>query len=73
MHAQHQLGTRHMVAVGIETRRNSSSGRLSRTTMSASPRIIACNSSAPMLGVPHSCSTYSPNALLGTCTPENSS
>jgi len=26
-----------------------------------------------MLGVPLSCSIYSPNALLGTLTPENSS
>ena len=41
-----------LVALGMETRRNSSSGRLSSTTISALPRIIACNSSALMLGVP---------------------
>ena len=62
-----------LVAVGIETRWYSSNGRLSTTTMSALPRISASSSSAEIEGVPASCSTCSPNALLGTLTPENSS
>jgi hypothetical protein len=59
--------------VGIETRAYSSNGRLSSTTMSVPDRISASSSCAEMLGVPRSCSTNSPNALLGTLTPENSS
>ncbi len=55
-----------LVAVGIDTRENSSSGRLSRITMSARSRISAASSSAEMLGVSQSCSMNSPNALLGT-------
>ena len=61
-----------LVEVGIETREYSSNGRLSSTTMSAPACIMALSSSALTLGVPLSCSTNSPNALLGTCTPENS-
>ena len=53
--------------------RNSSKGRLSTTTMSVPARISLLSSSAPMLGVPQACSMSSPNALLGTLTPENSS
>ena len=71
--AQHQFGARHIDAVGIETREYSSNGRLSSTTMSV-PLRISC--SAP----PPRCSACrcrarrsSPNALLGTLTPENSS
>ena len=60
-----------LTPVGIEMREYSSNGRLSSTLMSAPPRIKASSSCAPMLGVPLSCSTNSPNALLGTCTPEN--
>ena len=62
-----------LVEVGIETRWYSSNGRLSTTTMSALLLISASSSLAEMLGVPLSCSTCSPNALLGTLTPENSS
>ena len=62
-----------LTPVGIETRWNSSRGRLSSTTMSVPDCISALSSSAEMLGVPFSCSTSSPNALLGTFTPENSS
>ena len=40
--------------------------------MSVPLRISASSSSALTLGVPLSCSTNSPNALLGTFTPENS-
>ena len=40
-----------LVAVGIETRWNSSNGRLSTTTMSVPLRISASSSSAEMLGV----------------------
>ena len=58
--------------VGIEIREYSSNGRLSSTLMSLPLRIMALSSLALMLGVPLSCSTNSPNALLGTCTPENS-
>ena len=62
-----------LVAVGIETRWNSSNGRLSTTTMSVPLRIRPSSSSAEMLGVWQACSMCSPNALLGTLTPENSS
>ena len=62
-----------LTPVGIETRVNSSNGRLSSTTMSARSRISVASSSAEMFGVSRSCSTNSPNALLGTLTPENSS
>ena len=62
-----------LVAVGIETRRYSSNGRLSSTTMSARLSISRLSSSALMFGVSQACSMNSPNALLGTCTPENSS
>ena len=62
-----------LVAVGIETRRYSSSGRLSSTTMSAPSRISRLSSSGPMFGVAQACSMNSPNALLGTYTPEKSS
>ena len=48
---------------------NSGVGRLSRTTMSSPASSIACSSSAETCGVAHSCSTTSPNALLGTLTP----
>ena len=41
--------------------------------MSVPDCIRSCSSCAEMLGVPLSCSTNSPNALLGTLTPENSS
>src|SRR6476620_649708 len=61
-----------LVEVGIETREYSSNGRESRTTMSAPDCIMALSSPADTLGVPLSCSTNSPKALLGTCTPENS-
>ena len=63
-----------LVAVGIETRWNSSNGRLSTTTMSVPLSHQARR--APrreMLGVWQACSMCSPNALLGTLTPENSS
>ena len=62
-----------LVAVGIEMRWYSSYGRLSSTTMSALRRIRSSSSLALMLGVAFACSTNSPNALLGTLTPENSS
>ena len=62
-----------LMPVGIETREYSSNGRLSSTTMLARSRMRPASSSAEMLGVPLSCSTNSPNALLGTFTPENSS
>ena len=61
-----------LIAVGIETRWYSSNGRLSSTTMFAFACISAASSSAPTLGVALTCSTNSPNALLGTLTPENS-
>ena len=61
-----------LVAVGIDTRVNSSNGRLSTTIMSSPDSIMRLSSSASMLGVPLACSTTSPNALLGTLTPENS-
>ncbi len=61
-----------LTEVGIETRWYSSNGRLSSTTMSVPSRISRSSSSALMLGVPLACSTNSPNALLGTLTPENS-
>ena len=60
-------------AVGIETRWYSSNGRLSSTTMSVPARMSRSSSSAAMLGVALACSTNSPNALLGTLTPENNS
>ena len=60
-----------LMPVGIETREYSSNGRLSSTFMSVPLRIMASSSFALTLGVPLSCSTNSPNALLGTCTPEN--
>ncbi len=56
---------------GIETREYSSNGRLSSTTILLPLFISASSSCALTLGVPRSCSTNSPNALLGTCTPEN--
>ena len=62
-----------LVAVGIETREYSSNGRLSSTTRSAPSRRSFSSSPAAMLGVLLACSIYSPNALLGTFTPENSS
>ena len=55
---------------GIETRVYSSNGRLSSTTILVPLRISASSSLALTLGVPLSCSTNSPKALLGTCTPE---
>ena len=61
-----------LMAVGIETREYSSNGRLSSTTMSVPLCISASSSAALTLGVPQSCSMNSPNALLGTLTPENS-
>src|SRR5262249_40056085 len=60
-----------LIPVGIETRVYSSNGRLSSTLNSVPSCIIAFSSAALMLGVPLSCSTNSPKALLGTCTPEN--
>ena len=62
-----------LVAVGIETRWNSSNGRLSTITMSVPLFISASSSSGETLGVWLMCSMCSPNALLGTLTPENSS
>src|ERR1700733_9556228 len=62
-----------LVEVGIDTREYSSNGRLSSTTRSAPSPINLSSSAAVILGVPLVCSTYSPNALLGTNTPENSS
>ena len=62
-----------LVAPGIETRWNSSNGRLSTTTMSVPLRIRPSSSSAETLGVWQACSMCSPNALLGTLMPENSS
>ena len=59
-----------LMPVGIEMREYSSNGRLSSTLMSAPLRIRASSSCALTLGVPLSCSTNSPKALLGTCTPE---
>ena len=58
---------------GIETREYSSNGRLSTTTTSAPPRKSWSSSAAAIEGVRSTCSTNSPNALLGTLTPENSS
>ena len=55
---------------GIEMREYSSNGRLSSTTILPPLFIIASSSAALTLGVPLSCSTNSPKALLGTCTPE---
>ena len=52
-------------------REYSSKGRLSSTSIRPDC-ISASSSAAAMLGVPLSCSTNSPKALLGTCTPENS-
>src|SRR2546430_101924 len=60
-------------ALGRETRWYSSNGRLSSTTMSLRSRRSRCSSSGEMFGVALACSTNSPNALLGTLTPENSS
>src|SRR5215831_1756811 len=57
--------------VGIEIREYSSNGRLSRTLTSLPLLIMAPSSLALTLGVLQSCSTNSPKALLGTCTPEN--
>ncbi len=57
--------------VGIEMREYSSNGRLSSTFISVPARIIASSSCGLTLGVPLSCSTNSPKALLGTCMPEN--
>jgi hypothetical protein len=54
-------------------REYSSNGRLSSTTTLAPSRSNFSNSSAPMFGVASACSTNSPNALLGTLMPENSS
>ncbi len=62
-----------LTAVGIETRWYSSNGRLSSTTRSLRSRMSRASSAASMLGVALACSTNSPNALLGTLTPENSS
>ena len=56
---------------GMLIARNSSIGRLSSTTRDSPPSIIALSSSAEIEGVSNSCSTYSPNALLGTLMPEN--
>src|SRR5215467_839006 len=61
-----------LMPVGIETREYSLYGRLSSTVISAPLRISASSSLALTFGVPLSCSTNSPKALLGTCTPENS-
>ena len=61
-----------LVEVGIETRAYSSNGRLSSTLRSVPVRSRASSSAVPMLGVPLLCSMNSPNALLGTCMPENS-
>ena len=55
---------------GIEMREYSSKGRLSSTTILAPLCISASSSCALILGVPLLCSTNSPKALLGTCTPE---
>src|ERR1700733_15523604 len=62
-----------LIPVGIDTREYSSNGRLSSTTTSAFSHNRLSSSVALMLGVPFECSTYSPNALLGTLTPENTS
>ena len=48
-------------------------GRLSSTTMSSPFAVFVARSAAEMWGVPAFASTNSPNALLGTCTPENNS
>ena len=61
------------IAPGILILKNSCSGRLSSTTMSSPASIFPFSSSAGKWGVPYSCSTNSPKALLGTFTPENSS
>jgi rhodanese-related sulfurtransferase len=55
---------------GIEMREYSSNGRLSSTTILVPLFIMASSSAALTLGVSLSCSTNSPKALLGTCTPE---
>ena len=60
-----------LMPVGIEMREYSSNGLLSSTFRSTPLRIMASSSVALTLGVSLSCSTNSPNALLGTCTPEN--
>src|SRR5262249_45682532 len=60
-----------LIPFGIDIRVYSSNGRLSSTLSSVPSCIIAFSSAALMLGVPLSCSTNSPKALLGTCTPEN--
>ena len=57
---------------GIDMRRYSSIVRLSSTTMSRFSAIQAFSSGASTLSVPKWCSTHSPNALLGTFTPLNS-
>ena len=51
---------------GMFMRRYSASGRLSRTTCFLPAARSAASSSAVRRGVPHSASTNSPNALLGT-------
>ena len=48
---------------------NSGVGRLSRMTTSSPASSIAWSPAAETEGVPSSCSTTSPNALLGTLTP----
>ncbi len=62
-----------LMPVGIDTREYSSNGRLSSTTILALSRMSFSSSSAEIFGVPLACSIYSPNALLGTLTPENTS
>ena len=72
--AQHQLGARH-----VDGGRDRDALDIRRTAGCRAPpcrcrRASArSSSSAAMLGVPLACSTNSPNALLGTLTPENSS
>ena len=57
------------IAVGIFITLNSSSGRESSTTNFWSLSIIFLSSFAEIDGVPYTCSTNSPNALLGTFKP----
>ena len=58
---------------GMLIARYSSIGLLSRTTSFSPASSFALSSCALRLGVSALCSTTSPKALLGTCTPENNS
>ena len=58
---------------GIDMLLNSGIGRELRITRSVLASTSFCRSAASMRGVSFSCSTTSPNALLGTFTPVKTS